>query len=325
MTDHTAIDVRELTKRYSDGTEALRGTNFAVTPGEIFSLLGRNGSGKTTSVRIMTGLAEPTSGSVTVLGADVATRRRWVRRHIGVTLQEAAIDDVLTGREFLVLVGRFWGMRGRAARARSDDLLMLFGLSGAAGKQVRTYSGGMRRRLDIAASLVRLPRVLFLDEPTTGLDPQNRRALWSEIMRLRAEHGMTVLLTTQYLEEAEALADRIAVLDAGRVVACGGPERLRRAHGATQLRATVRGADPSTVLASYNGRASLDGTDLRVSIDASADAVDVVTQLRTAGVEVLDIEVRRDSLEDVFLALTGGDPAGTGGTLPEPAQTGVRP
>ncbi|GAB91581.1 ABC transporter ATP-binding protein [Gordonia rhizosphera] len=309
----TAIEVRDLTKRYRHGPQALAGVSLEVRTGEIYSLLGRNGSGKTTSVRILTGLTEPTTGTVEVLGADIVTDRRRVQRQIGVTLQEAALDDVLTGREVLVMVGRLVGMSGRRARVRADELLERFGLEQVAHRQVGTYSGGTRRRLDIAASLVRVPQILFLDEPTTGLDPQSRRALWDEILRLRSCHGMTVLLTTQYLEEAQALADRIAVLHTGLVVARGTPEALRRAHGSRSLTARVGDAGGHRVAAldRLNGRAHLTDGVLTMNLPEDVAAGRIVTELEAAGIALTDLEIRRDSLEDVFLKLTATQPAVT--------------
>ncbi|MGH9003375.1 MAG: ABC transporter ATP-binding protein, partial [Acidimicrobiia bacterium] len=227
---YVAIEVESLAKVYAGGTEALRDVSFHVDEGEIFGYLGRNGGGKTTTVRILTGLTRPTGGRARVAGLDVVTRSDAIRSRIGVTLQEAALDELLTGREFLTLVASLWGMRHKAARARAGELLELFDLTPAAGRRIGTYSGGMQRRLDLAAALVRRPEVLFLDEPTTGLDPQSRRALWDEIRRLRGE-GTTVFLTTQYLEEADQLADRVGIIASGRIVAEGTPAALKAEVG----------------------------------------------------------------------------------------------
>ncbi len=311
---YVAIEVEQLAKTYAGGTEALRDVTFHVDEGEIFGYLGRNGGGKTTTVRILTGLTRPTTGRARVAGVDVVARPEDVRSRIGVTLQEAALDELLTGREFLTLVASLWGLRRQAARARADELLELFDLAAAAGRRVGTYSGGMQRRLDLAAALVRRPEVLFLDEPTTGLDPQSRRALWDEIRRLRGE-GTTVFLTTQYLEEAEALADRLAVVHEGRIVALGSPETLRAQLGGTVLRLRTNAADADRVATRLVGRASLvnGGGTVEIDLDQPADALDAAAALATLGLHVDDVEIHRPSLEDVFVALTGaGAGAGVG-------------
>jgi daunorubicin resistance ABC transporter ATP-binding subunit len=310
---YVAIEVEQLAKVYAGGTEALRDVTFHVDEGEIFGYLGRNGGGKTTTVRILTGLTRPTGGRARVAGLDVVERSGEIRTHIGVTLQEAALDELLTGREFLTLVASLWGMPRKTARARADELLELFDLGAAGGRRVGTYSGGMQRRLDLAAALVRRPEVLFLDEPTTGLDPQSRRALWDEIRRLRGE-GTTVFLTTQYLEEAEALADRLAVVHEGRIVALGTPEALRSRLGGTVLRLRTTPADARRAAARLAGRAQLidGGTTVEVDLTGAEDALEAAAALAALGIRADDVEIRRPSLEDVFLTLTGVGAASPG-------------
>lgn len=227
---------------------------------------------------------------------------------MGVTLQDAAIDTALTGREFLQLVGRLWSLGAKGARTRADELLERFGLEDSADRRIGTYSGGMQRRLDIAASLVVRPQILFLDEPTTGLDPQNRRALWVEIENLRA-NGTTVFLTTQYLEEAEELADRIAIMDAGRIIDTDTPGGLRARHGATTVTvAPQNGQIPALrELAAPRGLADLVGGSLRVAVASSSEALDFVNDASARNGDIGEVEIREDSLEDVFLNLTGTD------------------
>ena len=312
-----AVLVTDLTKRYRDGTEALRGVSFEVDPGVVFSLLGRNGSGKTTTVRILTGLTAPTSGTIEVLGNDVVTERDAVQARIGVTLQEASLDEVLTGREFLVFVGSLVGAGRSEARRRAGALLELFGITDRADRPIGTYSGGMKRRIDLAASLVRQPEVLFLDEPTTGLDPQNRRALWAEIERLR-DAGTTVFLTTQYLEEAEVLADEIAIYDRGRLIDVASPDSLRSRHGSTRLIVKVPLGRRGQTLVGLRDAVTVTGSNgsIQAEVAGPDEALAALSTLRDQGVEVDDFEIRRDSLEDVFLRLTGTDADQT--SEPEP-------
>jgi len=312
---YVAIEAEQLAKIYATGTEALRDVTFHVGEGEIFGYLGRNGGGKTTTVRILTGLTGATRGRARVAGVDVVARPEDVRARIGVTLQEAALDELLTGREFLTLVASLWGLPRREAKARAGELLELFDLTAAAGRRIGTYSGGMQRRLDLAAALVRRPEVLFLDEPTTGLDPQSRRALWDEIRRLRAE-GTTVFLTTQYLEEAEALADRLAVVHEGRIVALGSPETLRSQLGGTVLRLRTNPADAARAASRLAGRAHLvngAGT-VEIDLEQPADALEAAAALAALGLRPDDVEIHRPSLEDVFVALTGPGAGSRSGT-----------
>lgn len=289
-----AIDADRLTKTYGRHT-VLDAVSLRVEQGEVFALLGPNGAGKTTTIGILSTLVAPDSGSARVAGFDVERERTEVTRRIALTGQFAAVDDVLTGRENLVMIGRLRGLGRTAAKERATQLLERFGLESAGGRRVATYSGGMRRRLDLALSFVTTPDVLFLDEPTTGLDTHHRRELW-DVIRSLADAGVTVLLTTQYLEEADELADRIAVLDDGRVVAEGTPEQLKARAG--QVRVQLR--DPAgTVLADAPTDGALSG--IRT----------VLAQWESDGLSG-DVAVRRPTLDDVFHTLTGRrSPEGT--------------
>ena len=292
MPDHTAppaIRVEGLRKNYGR-RRVLDGLDFEVARGEVFALLGPNGAGKTTTINVLTTLARPDAGTVTVAGADVAAQPEQVKRRISLTGQAAAVDDTLTGAENLVMLGRLSGLSRRSARARSDELLERFGLTDAATRRVGTYSGGMRRRLDLALSFVVAPDVLFLDEPTTGLDTRSRRELW-DIIRVLADAGTTVFLTTQYLEEADQLADRIAVLDGGRVVAVGTAAQLKARVGGD----AVELHDPHGALLR---QVPTDG-----SVAGVRRALDVLDESGAEGV----VTLRRPSLDDVFLALTSTD------------------
>jgi len=222
-----AIEVEDLRKTYAGGVEALRGVSFDVRPGEVFALLGPNGAGKSTTVRILTTLSAPTAGQARVAGFDVVRQPREVRRRIGSVAQSSGVDPTATGRENLTLQGRLFRLPPADLRSRTEELLHLFQLESAADRPAATYSGGMKRRLDVAMGLIHRPEVLFLDEPTTGLDPESRAVMWKEVRRL-AREGLTLLLTTHYLEEADQLAQRIAIVDGGRVVAAGTPEELKR-------------------------------------------------------------------------------------------------
>jgi ABC-2 type transport system ATP-binding protein len=304
-----AISARGLRKSFGD-VRALDGVDFDVAPGTVLGLLGPNGAGKTTAVRVLTTLLKPDSGSATVAGLDVVSQAAALREHIGLAGQYAAIDENLTGLENLVMVGRLYGMKRAVARTRANELLDRFELDEAAGRPAKTYSGGMRRRLDLAAALVAKPPVLFLDEPTTGLDPRSRLALWTTIEELVAE-GTTVLLTTQYLDEADRLADTIAVIDHGRVIAEGTPDELKDRVGGERLE--VRLADPAAApraaaaLAEMSDEApASDGALVTLTVRARTGAiVEAVRRLDDAGVDVDDLTLRRPTLDDVFLALTG--------------------
>jgi len=304
------IEAEGLTKRYGQ-TQALAGVGFSVPAGTILGLLGPNGAGKTTAVRILTTLALPDSGRGTVAGIDVAKHPGEVRRHIGVAAQDATLDPLLTGRQNLVLVGELSDMGRAASKSRATELLAQFELTDAADRILKGYSGGMRRRLDLAASLMTRPPVLFLDEPTTGLDPTSRQRVWDAIRELLGE-GVTVLLTTQYLEEADALAHRIVVVDHGLVIANGTPQELKEASRSARVEVTLPAPHPEAVgamapLVAGPVHVSEDGRRLSAGVDAAPGlATSVVRALDQAGVLVDNIEVRQPSLDDVFFSLTGG-------------------
>jgi ABC-2 type transport system ATP-binding protein len=308
--DRLMIEAERLAKRYGD-TQALAGVDFSVPAGSILGLLGPNGAGKTTAVRILTTLAIPDSGRGMVAGIDVVRDPGEVRRHIGVAAQDATLDPLLTGRQNLVLVGELSDMGRAGARARAAELLDQFELVDAADRVVKGYSGGMRRRLDLAASLMTRPPVLFLDEPTTGLDPTSRQRVWEAIRELLAE-GVTVLLTTQYLDEADALAHRIVVVDHGKVIADGTPLELKEASRSAHLEVTLASPHPDAVgaiapLVAGQVHVSDDGRRASAGVDAAPGlATAVVRALDGAGVLVDNIEVRQPSLDDVFFSLTGG-------------------
>jgi ABC-2 type transport system ATP-binding protein len=306
-----AILAEGLHKRFGE-TRALDGLDLTVERGTVLGLLGPNGAGKTTAVRILSTLLLPDSGRAEVVGLDVVADAHRLRSQIGLTGQYAAIDEYLTGRENLEMFGRLYHLPRARARARADELLERFGLTGAASRVAKTYSGGMRRRLDLAASLIVSPPVLFLDEPTTGLDPRSRLGMWELIAELVAQ-GTTLLLTTQYLEEADHLANRIAVIDAGRVIAEGTSDELKRRVGGERLEITVaRGVNVDEALRLLgrhaDGDPRLDSDSRRLTAPADHGArrlADVVREFDAAGIELEDVGVRRPTLDDVFLALTG--------------------
>ena len=308
-TSKPAISVTGLVKSFGD-VRALDGVDLYVPPGTVLGLLGPNGAGKTTTVRVLTTLLKPDAGTVRVTGLDVVRDAAQLRGRIGLAGQYAAVDENLTGLENLVMVGRLYGMRRREARRRGQELLARFDLVEAAGRPVKTYSGGMRRRLDLGAALVARPPVLFLDEPTTGLDPRSRLEVWATIEGLVAE-GTTVLLTTQYLDEADRLADLIAVIDRGRVIAEGTPDELKDRVGGERLE--VHLADASAVDTAVRALAPMadeppvaDGQTVRLPVaQRSGTIVEAVRRLDEAGVAVDDLGLRRPTLDDVFLALTG--------------------
>jgi ABC-2 type transport system ATP-binding protein len=309
MTDHAAIEVRGLVKRFGD-VRALDEVDLTARPGQVVGLLGPNGAGKTTLVRILATLLKPDAGEAYVLGLDVLHDAARLRERIGLAGQYAAVDENLTGLENLTMVGRLYGAKRATAKERGRELLERFDLVEAAGRPTKTYSGGMRRRLDLAAALVARPPVLFLDEPTTGLDPRSRLELWSTIEGLVAE-GTTALLTTQYLDEADRLADTIAVIDHGRLIAEGTSDQLKDRLGGERLEVRLDdGADASIAVRALASMAddppSVDGNVVRVSVRERTGAiVEAVRRLSDAGVGVDDLALRRPTLDDVFLALTG--------------------
>jgi ABC-2 type transport system ATP-binding protein len=316
------IEASGLTKRFGE-TQALAGVDLAVPAGTVLGVLGPNGAGKTPAVRILTTLALPDSGTARVAGFDVVRHADDVRRHIGVTAQDATLDEALSGRQNLVMIGELSGLRRGAAKSRADDLLDRFNLADAADRVLRTYSGGMRRRLDLAAGLVTHPPVLFLDEPTTGLDPTSRVRMW-DIVRDLVRDGTTLLLTTQYLDEADALADRIVVIDHGRVIADGTASELKAATGGARLEVTLTTRDTAALDALrplVDGKidVSVDGRRLRAAVrSGSGVATSVIRALDEIGAVVDDVAVHAPSLDDVFFALTGAPAEPTPDQTTEP-------
>jgi ABC-2 type transport system ATP-binding protein len=307
-----AIEAHDLVKVYPKDTRALDGLNIEVDAGTIFGLLGPNGAGKTTSVKILTTLSRPDQGSARVAGFDVLRDPDRVRRAIGVVAQRSGVDQDATGRENVTLQGQLYGLGGRALKQRVGDLLERFGLADAADRIARTYSGGMKRRLDIAIGLVNRPKVLFLDEPTTGLDPEVRSEMWEEISRLASHEAITVLLTTHYLEEADRLAYRLAIVDRGRVVAEGTPEHLKSELRGDALQIELREADGNRRVADALGHLGdvrdvvVEGGSLRARADDGPSAVPTVLQsLEANGIRVASVTVARPSLDDVYLRYTG--------------------
>ncbi len=307
--DPPAISVEGLTKSFGD-VKALDGVTLEAQAGTVLGVLGPNGAGKTTVVRVLTTLLRPDSGTARVAGLDVATQADELRTKIGLAGQYAAVDEALTGRENLTMVGRLYGENRATAKKRADELLERFALTEAAARPAKTYSGGMRRRLDLAAALVAKPPVLFLDEPTTGLDPRSRLDLWSVIEDLVAD-GTTVLLTTQYLEEADRLADHIAVIDRGRVIADGTADELKRRVGGERVE--IRLATAEHARNAHDALADLtdepvtqDGALIRLTPrEPSGAIVQTVRALDRAGIGVEDVAVKKPTLDDVFLTLTG--------------------
>jgi ABC-2 type transport system ATP-binding protein len=306
-----AIEVEGLVKLYNN-VHALDGLDLSVPEGSVLGLLGPNGAGKTTCVRILSTLLKPDSGRVTIRGIDVIHRAQEVRRIIGLSGQYAAVDEYLTGYENLVMIGRLYHLGRKESRARAQDLLERFDLTDAANRTTKTYSGGMRRRLDLAGALVARPPVIFLDEPTTGLDPRSRLGLW-DIIGDRVRQGVTLLLTTQYMEEADRLADDIVVLDHGQAIARGKPDELKSRIGGERLEAAVvdRG-DLSAVASILKGVGSAEpavdqeARTVTVPVTTGVRALtEAVRQLDAAEIEVADIGLRRPTLDDVFLQLTG--------------------
>jgi ABC-2 type transport system ATP-binding protein len=314
MTSRGGITVTDLAKAFGE-TRALDGVSLEVAPGRVHGLLGPNGAGKTTIVRILATLVRPDAGRAIVSGHDVVADAAAVRREIGLIGQFTAVDELLTGRETLEMLGQLRDLRGREARARADELLDQFGLAESGDRRLSTYSGGMRRRLDLAASLVVRPSVLFLDEPTTGLDPRSRLALWAAVNELSGS-GTTVLLTTQYLEEADRLADRISVIDHGRVVAEGTPAQLKEGVGGSRLELVLpdHTAFDRARRQLYGRVVAADTELLTIGVHTDRSAIGVRTildELANAEVPVDGLSVSSPTLDDVFLALTGRPTAST--------------
>jgi ABC-2 type transport system ATP-binding protein len=305
-----AIETTALVKHFG-ATRALDGVDLRIPRGSVYGLLGPNGAGKTTIIRILATLLEPTAGRATVLGHDVAREADAVRRKVSLTGQFASVDEDLSGQENLVLVGRLLGLSWREAKRRTSELLEAFGLAEAAGRQVQTYSGGERRRIDIAASLVAIPEILFLDEPTTGLDPRSRTQVWELVRRIAAE-GTTVLLTTQYLDEADRLAERMAVIDHGRVIAEGTSRELKASVGSNALHLRLvdvrHRAEAQRLMTRVLGDGVLPSSEpmeVAARLETTEQAAAVLMALSERGIEVAEFSVGNPSLDEVFLSLTG--------------------
>ncbi len=308
----SAIVAEGLTRHFGE-VRAVDGIDLEIARGSIFGFLGANGSGKTTTIRMLTTLLKPTAGSARVEGLDIVAEARAVRRRIGVALQEAGLDDIQTGRELLVLQGRLFGMGGDQLRRRVRDLLEVVDLAGAADRAVGGYSGGMKRRLDLAAALIHWPSVLFLDEPTTGLDPVSREAVWRYVNQLCAEDGITVFLTTQYLEEADRLAHDLAIIDEGRIIARGSPADLKATISTDVVTVRVggpagaldRAADAIAAVPAVERVQRADGAAVAYVPNGARAVARIVLALDEAGVEVGDVSIAQPSLDDVFLQATG--------------------
>jgi ABC-2 type transport system ATP-binding protein len=309
MRDQHGIQAEDLVRVFKGDIHAVDGINLHVAPGEIFGFLGPNGAGKSTTVHMLTTLLPPTSGWARVAGLDVVKDGPRVRASIGAALQEAALDPFLTGREHLRLQSSLHAVPRAEAKRRAGRLLARVGLTGAADRKVKGYSGGMKRRLDLALALVHEPSILFLDEPTTGLDPQSRAALWSEVARLAKEEGTTVFLTTQYLEEADVLADRVGIIHKGHIVAEGTPGQLKAQIG--QPTVEVVPSDPDqrerveNALGAFGSPCGGPPEAVSVRIEQEADLADIVRALDSAGLHVAKLQLHEPSLDDVFLAKTG--------------------
>ncbi len=310
MAATNGIEVEGLVRVFGDEIRAVDGVDLSVAPGEIYGFLGPNGAGKSTMVLMLVTLLPPSAGRATVAGFDVAKQGPEVRGQIGAALQESALDDFLTGNEHMDLQGGLHGLSKNERRTRGAALMERVGLSDAAGRKVGGYSGGMKRRLDLALALLHRPSVLFLDEPTTGLDPQSRSALWAEVERLSREDGVTVFLTTQYLEEADVLADRVGIIDHGKLVAEGTPTALKAGIGQVSLEATP--ANPNDreklagVLSKFGEPAAASPKSVAVRLAAGAEQLaDVVRALDADGIEVAELQLHQPSLDDVFLQQTG--------------------
>jgi len=311
------VEAEQLVREFRKGPRAVDGIDLAVSPGEIYGFLGPNGAGKSTTVLMLTTLLPPTSGRASVGGFDIVPQGSQVRASIGAALQEAALDAILTGREHLMLQATLQGMPKAARARRAQELLERVGLTEAADRRVGGYSGGMKRRLDLALALVHSPRILFLDEPTTGLDLQSRSALWEEVGRLAHEEGMTVFLTTQYLEEADALADRVGIIDHGKIVAEGTPAQLKGEIGSPSVEVVPAEESAAEVLAetlAAFGTLARNGRDaVTVQLPGGeAQLAEVVRALDQAHLKVASLQLHQPSLDDVFLAKTGRKLEGAG-------------
>jgi ABC-2 type transport system ATP-binding protein len=308
MEQANGIEVKGLVREYRKGPRAVDGIDLSVAPGEIYGFLGPNGAGKSTTVHVLTTLLPPTAGSALVAGYDVVKDGPKIRGLIGVALQEAALDPLLTARDHLRLQATLQSVPKAQRESRSEELLHRVGLVDAADRKVSGYSGGMKRRLDLALALVHSPRILFLDEPTTGLDPQSRTDIWNEVALMRREAGVTVFLTTQYLEEADVLADRVGIIDQGRIVAEGTPAALKAEIGRPSIHAIPRTEDDRPKIAAFLsqfGDPLASTRDVAVRLNDGLGLTDIVRAVDANGVDIADLEVHAPTLDDVFLAKTG--------------------
>ncbi len=326
-----SIEAHGLVREFKKGPRAVDGIDLRVDPGEIYGFLGPNGAGKSTTVHMLTTLLPPTAGTATVAGYDVVTEGPQVRKAIGAALQEAALDPFLTGREHLRLQTTMHGITGEERSKRSDELLIRVGLTEAADRKVKGYSGGMKRRLDLALALVHRPRILFLDEPTTGLDVQSRTALWVEVGRLAKEEGVTVFLTTQYLEEADVLADRVGIIDHGRIVAEGTPEKLKADIACSTVEAVPATPDQRGAVASVLERFGEQTTgygpgSVAVQLaSANGNLAEIVRALDAEGVVLSQLQIHEPTLDDVFLAKTGRHLEGAGDEEEQDSEQDLEP
>ena len=308
MANENGIEVRGLVREYKKGPRAVDGIDISVAPGEIYGFLGPNGAGKSTTVHVLTTLLPPTSGTALVGGYDVVKDGPKIRGLIGVALQEAALDPLLTARDHLRLQATLQSVPKDERGPRAEELIHRVGLVDAADRKVSGYSGGMKRRLDLALALVHSPRILFLDEPTTGLDPQSRTDIWNEVALMRREAGVTVFLTTQYLEEADVLADRVGIIDAGKIVAEGTPAELKAEIGRPSVHAIPRTEDDRPKIAAFLaqfGEPLASTRDVAVRLTDGLGLTDIVRAVDANGVDIADLELHAPTLDDVFLAKTG--------------------
>ena len=303
-----AVDVKNIKKTFKtkqDTVEAVKDVSFEVKKGEIFGLLGPNGAGKSTTILMLTTLLQITGGQAKILDLDVTKDDKLVREKIGVALQDTGIDNLLTGRELFFTTARLWGFSKKDSETRTNELLELVGLTEAADRRVKTYSGGMKRRLDLGLSLVNSPEVLFLDEPTTGLDPGSRRVLWDEIKRLR-DSGVTIILTTQYLEEADELADRIAIIDEGLVVAEGTSDELKTSIGGDVITLSFNSEKEVTLAKELFPESLQEKNELRITVEDGASKIpSYINELTVNGIDVSSVTASKPTLDDVFLNVTG--------------------
>ena len=303
-----AVEAKNLKKTFKTkqgNVEAVRDVSFKVNKGEIFGILGPNGAGKSTTILMLTTLLRITSGTAKINDLDVVKNDSEVRNKIGIALQDTGIDNLLTARELFYTTARLWGLSKSKSKDRTEEMLNLVGLTEAADRRVKTYSGGMKRRLDLGLSLVHKPEVLFLDEPTTGLDPGSRRVLWDEIKKLRDE-GVTIILTTQYLEEADELANRISIIDEGRVVAEGTPDELKSSIGGDVITLTFRTDDDAIKAQTIIENSDIEDNQIRVTVENGAEKIpNLLNQLVSKDINVQSVSANKPSLDDVFLKVTG--------------------